>query len=85
MIYTTVPLKCNVALVRDSLLTTQALALNNRGCKIREEVSQEIHTQEFELLSQLILEWLVAAVSNICLCELRACLEAFTCEWHQFP
>jgi len=34
----TVPPKCSVALVRESLLTTRALVLDNRGCKIQEEI-----------------------------------------------
>ena len=74
-----------------SRLATRVLTLDNKGCKIREEVLREIPTREFELLSQLILEWLVAAMSNICSyeshasCESRPCLEAFTCEWHHFP
>jgi len=74
----------HVALVRDSLLATRALALDNTGCKIWEEVSREIPTREFELSSQLILEWLVVAVLNICSCEShtscesRPRLEAFT-------
>jgi len=73
------------------VLVTWAFTLDNRGCKIREEVSREIPTWEFELSNQLILEWLVAAVSNISLCESHAscesqpCLEAFTCKWHHFP
>ena len=47
----TVPLKRNVALVQNPPLATQALALDNRGCKIREEASREIPTREFELSS----------------------------------
>ena len=36
----TVPVKCNVALVRDSRLATRALALDNRVWKTQEQGSR---------------------------------------------